>query len=86
MKKYLAAAAVITAFAATPALAEDMKCDEASMAAVQKMIDGATDPAMKDKVEAAKVDLKSAMDAKTAANDADCAAALTKASQGLTAQ
>jgi hypothetical protein len=86
MKKYLAAAAVIAAFAATPAFAEDMKCDDTSMAAVQKMIDGATDPAMKDKVEAAKADMKAAMDAKTAANEADCAAALTKASQGLTAQ
>jgi hypothetical protein len=86
MKLYIAAVAIAGIVAATPAMAQEMKCDDASMAAVQKMIDGATDPAMKEKADAAKADMQMAMDAKAANKEADCAAALTKAGAGMTAQ
>jgi hypothetical protein len=86
MKNYVVAAALVGLFSVTPALAEDMKCDDASMANVQKMIDGATDPAMKAKVDAAKADLLAAQDAMKAQKADECAAALTKAAAGLTAQ
>lgn len=48
MLKLTFAAAILTAAFALPAMAMDMKCDEASMMKMDKDVDGMKDMAMKD--------------------------------------
>lgn len=82
MKKIIATVVVGLAFA-SPALAQEMTCDEASMTKVQQAVDAMADPAKK---EAAMADVKAAGDAMKA-NSADaCTAALKKASEAAMAK
>ena len=80
MLKFAIAATVAGLFTVTPAFADEMmKCDDANMMKMQKMIDEDTDPAMKKQVDMANEEMKMAMDAMHANKTDDCAMHLNKA-------
>lgn len=79
MMKIVAIAVVGLAFA-SPAFAQEMKCDQDTIAKVQAAVDATADAAKKD---AGAAEVKKASDA-MAANKADeCVAALTAASEAI---
>jgi hypothetical protein len=82
MMKIVAAVVAGLAFAG-PAFAQEMACDEASIAKVEQAVNAVADAAKKD---AASADLKAAKDAMAASDAAGCAAALKKASDAAMAQ
>ena len=80
MFKFAIAATVAGFVIVTPAFADEMmKCDDANMMKMQKMIDEDTDPAMKKQVDMANEEMKMAMDAMHANKTDDCAMHLNKA-------
>jgi hypothetical protein len=80
MLKYAIAAAVAGLFTITPAFADEMmKCDDANMTKMQKMIDEDKDPGMKKQVDMANEEMKMAMDAMHSNKTDDCAMHLNKA-------
>jgi hypothetical protein len=82
MMKLVATVVAGLAFA-SPAFAQEMTCDEASMTKVQQAVDAVADAAKKD---AAKADLTMAMDAMKANKADECVAALKNASDAAMAQ
>jgi hypothetical protein len=82
MLKFAIAATVAGLFSIAPAFAaEMMKCDEADMMKMQKMIDADVDPGMKKQVEMANGEMKMAMDAMKASKADECAMHLNKAAE-----
>ena len=80
MLKYAIAATIAGLFTVTPAFADEMmKCDDANMMKMQKMIDEDTDPAMKKQVDMANEEMKMAMDAMKASKMDECEMHLNKA-------
>jgi hypothetical protein len=61
LKTTLAAAFLSLAFIAPAYAADEMKCDDASMAKMKADMDAMTDPAMKDKKDAAMKEMEMAM-------------------------
>jgi hypothetical protein len=87
MLKVAIAATVAGLFSITPAFADEMmKCDEANMMKMQKMIDADTDPAMKKQVDMANGEMKMAGDAMHASKMDECEMHLNKAAMELKAQ
>lgn len=82
MLKFAIAAVVAGMFSIAPAFADEMmKCDEADMMKMQKMIDADVDPGMKKQVEMANGEMKMAMDAMHASKTDECAMHLNKAAE-----
>ena len=80
MLKFAIAAAVAGLFTIAPAFADEMmKCDDANMMKMQKMIDDDKDPAMKKQVDMANDEMKMAGDAMHAKKMDDCEMHLNKA-------
>lgn len=87
MLKFAIAAAVAGLFAITPAFADEMmKCDDASLMKMDKMVKETTDPAMKKQMEMAMGELTMAKDAMKASDMAKCETHLNKAAMELKAQ
>jgi len=87
MSKFAVAAAVAGLFAITPAFADEMmKCDDANMMKMDKMVKETTDPAMKKQMEMAMGEMTMAMDAKKASKMDECEMHLNKAAMELKAQ
>ena len=85
MLKYVTAAAVAGMFSIAPAFADEMmKCDEASMMAVQKMVDA--DQGMKKQYDMASAEMKMAADAMHANKTDDCAMHINQAVKELKSQ
>ena len=86
MLKYAIAATVAGLFAITPAFADEMmKCDDANMMKMEKMVKE-TDPAMKKQMEMAMGEMTMAMDAMKASKMDDCEMHLNKAAMELKAK
>ena len=86
MLKYAIAATVAGLFAITPAFADEMmKCDDANMMKMDKMVKE-TDPAMKKQMEMAMGEMTMAMDAMKASKMDDCEMHLNKAAMELKAK
>ena len=86
MLKYAIAATVAGLFAITPAFADEMmKCDDANMMKMEKMVKE-TDPAMKKQMEMAMGEMTMAMDAMKAKKMDDCEMHLNKAAMELKAK
>jgi hypothetical protein len=87
MIKYAIAAAVAGLFTITPVFADEMmKCDDANMMKMEKMVMETTDPAMKKQMEMASGEMTMAMDAKKASKMDECEMHLNKAAMELKAQ
>ncbi len=87
MLKYAIAAAVTALFTNTSAFAQEMmKCDDANMMKMDKMVKETTDPAMKTQMEMAMGEMTMAMDAKKASKMDDCEMHLNKAAMELKKQ
>jgi predicted alpha/beta hydrolase family esterase len=86
MVKFAIAAAVAGMFSIAPAFADDMmKCDDANMMKMDKMVKE-TDPAMKKQMEMASGEMTMAMDAMKANKMDDCEMHLNKAAMELKAK
>ena len=86
MLKY-AIAAVTCLFTITPAFADEMmKCDDANMMKMDKMVKETTDPMMKKQMEMAMGEMTMAMDAMKASKMDECEMHLNKAAMELKAQ
>ena len=86
MLKFAIAAAVAGLFTITPAFADEMmKCDDANMMKMDKMVKEA-DPAMKKQMEMAMGEMTMAMDAMKASKMDDCEMHLNKAAMELKAK
>jgi len=80
MLKFAIAATVAGLFTIAPAFADEMmKCDDANMMKMQKMIDDDKDPAMKKQVDMANEEMKMAGDAMHANKMDECEMHLNKA-------
>lgn len=87
MLKYAIAAIVAGLFTVTPTLADEMmKCDDANMMKVQKMIDDDKDPAMMKQVEMATSEMTMAGEAMHASKMDECEMHLNKAAMELKAK
>jgi hypothetical protein len=86
MLKY-AIAAVAGIFIITPTLADEMmKCDDANMMKMDKMVKETTDPMMKKQMEMAMGEMTMAVDAMKASKMDECEMHLNKAAMELKAQ
>lgn len=83
MFKTLAAASIFTLAALSPALAEDMKCDEATLMKMTEQNEAMTDEAMKDQKEMAMKELAMAKEAMAAKDDAKCMTHMDAAMKGM---
>jgi hypothetical protein len=87
MLKYAIAAAITGLVTITPAFADEMmKCDDANMMKMDKMVKEATDPMMKKQMEMAMGEMTMAMDAMKANDMTKCETHLNKAAMELKAQ
>ncbi len=86
MLKY-AIAAVAGILIITPTLADEMmKCDDANMMKMDKMVKEATDPMMKKQMEMAMGEMTMAVDAMKASKMDECEMHLNKAAMELKAK
>jgi predicted alpha/beta hydrolase family esterase len=86
MMKFAIAAAVAGMFSIAPAFADEMmKCDDANMMKMDKMVKE-TDPAMKKQMEMASGEMTMAMDAMKANKMDECEMHLNKAAMELKAK
>ena len=86
MLKY-AIAAVAGILIITPTLADEMmKCDDANMMKMDKMVKETTDPMMKKQMEMAMGEMTMAVDAMKASKMDECEMHLNKAAMELKAQ
>ena len=84
MLKFAIAAAVAGLFTITPAFAQEMmKCDDANMMKMDKMVKETTDPMKKTQMEMAMGEMTMAMDAKKASKMDECEMHLNKAAMEL---
>ena len=87
MLKFAIAAAVAGLFTITPVFAQEMmKCDDANMMKMDKMVKETTDPAMKKQMEMAMGEMTMAMDARNASKMDECEMHLNKAAMELKAK
>ncbi len=87
MLKFAIAAAVAGLFTITPVFAQEMmKCDDANMMKMDKMVKETTDPAMKKQMEMAMGEMTMAMEAKNASKMDECEMHLNKAAMELKAK
>lgn len=80
MMKTIAAGTILGLAMFTPAYAQDMKCDEASLTALKAKVEAATDAAKKD---AAMKEHEMAMQAMTAKDEAKCMEHMSAAEKSL---
>jgi hypothetical protein len=86
MLKIAIAIAVAGLFTITPVFAQEMmKCDDANMMKMDKMVKETTDPAMKKQMEMAMGEMTMAMEAKNANKMDECEMHLNKAAMELKA-
>ena len=87
MLKFATAAAVVGILSIAPAFAQEMmKCDEANMMKMDKMVKETTDPAMKKQMEMAMGEMTMAMDAMKGSKMEECEMHLNKAAMQLKAK
>lgn len=87
MLKFAIAAAVAGLFTITPVFAQEMmKCDDANMMKMDKMVKETTDPAMKKQMEMAMGEMTMAMEAQKASKMDECEMHLNKAAMELKAK
>jgi hypothetical protein len=87
MLKFAIPAAVAGMFLVAPAFAEEMmKCDDANMMKMDKMVKETTDPAMKKQMEMAMGEMTMAMDAMKGSKMEECEMHLNKAAMELKAK
>lgn len=87
MLKFVIAAAIAGLFTITPVFAQEMmKCDDANMMKMDKMVKETTDPAMKKQMEMAMGEMTMAMEAKNASKMDECEMHLNKAAMELKAK
>jgi hypothetical protein len=87
MLKFAIAVAVAGLFTITPVFAQEMmKCDDANMMKMDKMVKETTDPAMKKQMEMAMGEMTMAMEAKNASKMDECEMHLNKAAMELKAK
>ena len=87
MLKYAIAATIAGLFTITPAFADEMmKCDDANMMKMDKMVKETTDPMMKNQMEMAMGEMTMAMDAMKASKMDECEMHLNKAAMELKAK
>ncbi len=87
MLKFVIAATVAGMFSIAPAFADEMmKCDDANMMKMDKMVKETTDPAMQKQMEMASSEMTMAMDSMKASKMDDCEMHLNKAAMELKAK
>ena len=87
MLKFAIAISVAGLFTITPVFAQEMmKCDDANMMKMDKMVKETTDPAMKKQMEMAMGEMTMAMEAKNASKMDECEMHLNKAAMELKKQ
>ncbi len=84
MLKFVTAALAAGAFTIAPAYADEMmKCDDANMMKMEKMVKETTDPAMKKQMEMAAGELEMATKAMKASMSKECEMHLNQAAMEL---
>lgn len=87
MLKFVTAALAAGVFAVAPAYADEMmKCDDANIMKMEKMVKETTDPAMKTQMEMAASEMTMAMGAMKASKTEECEMHLNKAAMELKAK